>query len=473
MKNLKFIENGLIKFNYDFPIFNWFYPYNAEEPKESNLKKLIKEKPIKIFDYILEDSTDVALYFHIPFCQDICSFCPFTREILLDKNRLDNYVNALIREIELKKEYLDRKKVKVNSIFFGGGTPSILSEEQIIKLGTKINEAFNLSQLKEFSFEMNAKTITLEKAIALKKIGVTHVRVGVQTFNKKYRKAFCLSATLTQIENGIKILKSEFSNVSIDIMYGFNGETIADFLYDLKNALDLNVPNISLYPLNNKSIQERLIENYKKLGLSPCNGLDRLGFKIIAKKFMESNGYYPHNGHDFVKVKKVPENTFMTDEYMFEYHKTVYGKEKSQLISFGISAISFFNSFITMNEKSIDDYIFNIIEKGSCNMYIHSYNKVLDKNKPICLYLPYHGKVLKKDIDFNGIEETILEKLKILIEKGLVEETEDEFHLTESGWLSYVNILYYLTPIADQELLIKLIEISEEKRDIGLWNFEI
>ena len=160
MKNLKFIENGLIKFNYDFPIFNWFYPYNAEEPKESNLKKLIKEKPIKIFDYILEDSTDVALYFHIPFCQDICSFCPFTREILLDKNRLDNYVNALIREIELKKEYLDRKKVKVNSIFFGGGTPSILSEEQIIKLGTKINEAFNLSQLKEFSFEMNAKTIT-------------------------------------------------------------------------------------------------------------------------------------------------------------------------------------------------------------------------------------------------------------------------------------------------------------------------
>ncbi len=471
MKNLRFIQNGLIKFNYDFPIFNWFYPYNANEISDENLKNKIKENTMYIFNYLLDDPTDVALYFHIPFCQDICSFCPFTREILKDENRLKDYVDSLIKEIDLKKKYLNSKKIKINSIFFGGGTPSILSTDLISKLGEKIKNSFDLSNLKEFSFEMNAKTITEEKAIALKNIGVTHVRVGVQSFNMKYREIFCLTATLEQVKKGISILKKYFSNVSIDLLYGFNGETITDFLKDLKEGISLDVPNISLYPLNNKSIQDRLIKKYSDLGLEPCTGLDRIGFKIIAKEFMKKNMYYPHNGHDFFKVSKIP-NDFLTDEYTFEYHKTVYGTEKSQLVAFGISAISFFNGFITMNEKSINKYIEDLKDKNFCDMVILTYDTILDKNKPVSLFLPYHGKVDKKYIDFINIDPIILKKLDILIKNGLVIETDESYLLTESGWLSYVNLLYFLSPEKDQELLIELIEKSEKQRNIGKWNFE-
>lgn len=471
MNDLKFIENGIIKFNYDFPIFNWFYPYYADEITDPTLQKSISLNTMNIFNFLLPNSNDLALYFHIPFCQDICSFCPFTREILKEDKKLDSYINALIKEIQLKSPYINKKNLKVNSIFFGGGTPSILSKEQILKIGRAITSSFDLSVLREFSFEMNAKTITEEKVIALKEIGVTHVRVGVQTFNPKYRKLFCLTATIDQIKNGIILLKKYFSNVSIDIMYGFNGETIADFLVDLKKSLELDVPNISLYPLNNKSIQDRLIKKYNELDLSPCSGLDRIGFKIIAKEFFASNMYFPHNGHDFVKVKNIPSH-FMTNEYTFEYHRSVYGSENSQLIAFGVTAISFFNGFITMNEKSIENYINNFQLKNFCDMFILTYEKILDKNKPISLFLPYHGKVKKEQIDFNNIDKNLIEKLNILIEKKLVIETEDEYLLTESGWLSYVNILYFLSPEKDQELLLEHITTSEKKRDIGTWNFD-
>ena len=471
MNNLKFVDNELIKFNYDFPIFNWFYPYYADEITDPTLKEALSKNTMNSFNFLLPDSSDLALYFHIPFCQDICSFCPFTREILKEEKKLDNYVNALIKEVLLKAPYINKKNLKINSIFFGGGTPSILSKEQILKLGKIINSSFNLSILREFSFEMNAKTITEEKAIALKEIGVTHVRVGVQTFNPKYRELFCLTATIEQIRNGISILKKYFSNVSIDIMYGFNGETISDFLIDLKKALELDVPNISLYPLNNKSIQDRLIKKYSDFKLSPCSGLDRIGFKIIAKEFFAKNMYFPHNGHDFVKVKKEP-NNFMTNEYIFEYHRSVYGTEKSHLIAFGVTAISFFNGFITMNEKSIESYIKNLETKNFCDMFILIYEKVLDKNKPISLFLPYHGRIKKEQIDFNNIDKNLIAKLNILIEKNLVKETKDEYLLTESGWLSYVNILYFLSPKNDQELLLEHITNSEKKRDIGKWNFD-
>lgn len=471
MKNLNFVDNELIKFNYDFPIFNWFYPYYADEITDINLVNKLSLNPMSIFDFLLPETNDVALYFHIPFCQDICSFCPFTREILKEEEKLERYVNALIKEINLKSTYIKGKNIKINSIFFGGGTPSILSTEQILKLGKAINENFDLSELKEFSFEMNAKTISEDKVQALKKIGVTHTRVGVQTFNSKYRELFCLTASIEQIKNGILILKKYFKNISIDIMYGFNGETISDFLMDLKEAILLDVPNISLYPLNNKSIQDRLIKKYADSNLSPCSGLDRIGFKIIAKEFLAKNMYFPHNGHDFVKVKNIPKY-FMTDEYKFEYHKSVYGREKSQLIAFGITAISFFNGFITMNEKSIESYISNLENKNFCNMFILTYDKILDKNKPLSLFLPYHGKIKKNQIDFNNIDKKLIEKFKMLIEKKLIAENKDEYYLTESGWLSYVNILYFLSPEKDQELLLSQIEETEKKRNIGTWNFE-
>jgi len=472
MKRLNFVDNGLLKFNYDFPVFNWFYPYYAEDLTNKQIMSEITDNTMNIFKYILDDPSDVALYFHIPFCQDICSFCPFNREILKEQNRLDAYIQSLIKEIDIKKEYINAKHTKINSIFFGGGTPSIMTVNQIRTIGKKIKESFDLSLLKEFSFEMNAKSISEEKAIALKNIGVTHVRVGVQTFSEKYRKLFCLTATLKQIYDGIAILKRHFDNVSVDILYGFNGETMHDFLIDLKKTLDLNVPNISLYPLNNKSIQDRLINKYEELGLLPCSGLDRLGFKILAKEFMARNGYYPHNGHDFVKVKEQPKR-FITDEYKFEYHKSVYGSEKSELIGFGVSAISFFNGFITMNDKSIDQYINDFNIKGYCNMFIRSYDKILDVNKPISLYLPYHGSIKKDDINLDRISKELVEQLKVLIEKKLVIETENEFLLTEVGWLSYVNILFYLSPILDKKYLIGQIEKTEQKRNIGLWNFEL
>ncbi len=466
MKKLEFTNDTLIKFNYDFPIFNWFQPYDVDEL--NTLEKLKYSNNYKVLENLPSEYDNIALYFHIPFCEDICAFCPFFREILKDKTKIDEYVNSLINEISLKKEYL--KNYKINSIFFGGGTPSILTVPQIEKIGIALKEAFDFSHLKEFSFEMNAKTITEEKSKILKKIGVTNIRIGVQTFNEKYRELFSLSAKIEQIKQGIFILKNDFSKISIDLMYGFNGQSIEHFILDLIESIKLDVPNISLYPLNNLSIQERLLKSYSDKKLNPVSGLDRIGMKIIAKKIMMKNGYYPHNGHDFVKTKEKPDY-FITNSYSFEYHKSVYGTENSFLVGFGAGSISFFNGYMTMNENHINNYIENLINNKAGNVIICTYDKQIDIERPLRLFLPYHGRIAKNKINKVKVSDQLKIKLDSLIDHGLIKETDSEYLLTEEGWLSYVDILFFLSPERDQKLLLSSIEKKEQQRDIGKWNF--
>src|SRR4051794_7991463 len=160
-----------------------------------------------------------ALYFHIPFCDTICNFCPFTRGKYTDRGVIDAYFESLLLEIRMKADLADLKKVPIRAIFFGGGTPSLLNPDQIHRIGELIHNAFDLSDLKEFSFEIEVKSITRARADAMRAIGVTHPRFGLQTFSPKWRDMFELTASLSQLYDATSLLKTIFPFQTFDILY--------------------------------------------------------------------------------------------------------------------------------------------------------------------------------------------------------------------------------------------------------------
>ena len=202
-------------FERQLPVFNWFYPFSKEED-------LITE-PIKFLStYNWSSVGRVAAYFHIPFCETICSFCPFTRGLYKQDEEVDEYLKSLIKELQLKRSLIG--KIRVDSIFIGGGTPSVLSPNQIVLLGKNIHTYLDTSKVVEFAVEVDVKSVTLEKLKAFKKIGVNRISFGVQTFSKTHREAMNLVATIDQINQVAKWANRLFEYTNIDIIYGQAGQ---------------------------------------------------------------------------------------------------------------------------------------------------------------------------------------------------------------------------------------------------------
>lgn len=448
-----FTNDKFIPFDFNMPIYNWFYPMSFQEItyNKKTIQSVFKQDLGRVFNR--------SLYFHIPFCQDICSFCPFTREVLRDANYLDRYVSALINEIRIKSKYSYISDYPITSIFFGGGTPSILEPRHIKMIGQAIKDNFDLSQLKEFSFEMNAKTVNVERVAAMKEIGITHARMGVQTFNPEYRNMFKLSATLENIYDGVKLLNESFDYVCIDMLYGMHGQTLGDIIKDLRRAQQLGTSHMDVYPINNGVIQKRLQDEYEKRHYTAATGLNKYLYNVAIYEYLSRNGFHPHNGHGYYRNSFGSHcGDFVDEKYTFQYHESVYGHSGHEIIAFGPVGYSVLNEYVISNQANIKKYIDDVEKEELPISGIGIYPRTLIEIKGLVLHLPYHGVVYKNKVDFHYVDELLQNKLLQLIDAGMVIDHEDRYALTKLGWYNYVNLLYFLSPKNEQDALIKYIK---------------
>ena len=469
-------NNPFTAFDYHLPVQNWFYPFDEESEPRYKTKVITSEEA---FDGLsLKDvSGNTALYFHIPFCESLCTFCALPKQICTNEKIIDEYVYALIEEIKMKSKYSIISKTKINSIFFGGGTPSLLSPEQILRIGEAINFYFDLSEMKEFSFESSPKTVTLEKAQALRDIGVTHPRIGVQTLNPKYRKHFNLISTTDDVKNAVSIYNSIFEFLNIDIIYGMHGQTIDELIIDLNEAAQLDSKLIDFYPLNNPCSQPKMDQNFKRANLKPLTGMTKHGYNIIGREVLMAHGYFPHNGHGYVKIGKenIDRNKVTTDKYSFQYHESHYGYETDSIIGFGAGAVSVIGKVALTNNDNENEYI----RKLTTGLNLSVTKQVTDDEtlaaKGLVTHLAYHSIVEKSKINFNKVHPNTLESLKLSISNGLVIEKNDTYELTHLGWQWYVSMLYYLSSKDQQIALDKAINsrIKSGRMEIEQCNNQI
>jgi len=186
-----------------------------------------------------------GIYVHFPFCSSRCIYCDFYARVKADRKA---YLDALEREIEERKDYL--KGVPPKTIYFGGGTPSVFSEERLMRVVESLRRNFDLSALEEFTVEVNPDDIDPEKVLALKSIGVTRVSMGVQSFCDNHLKWMHRRHSAGDARAAFHLLQDAgFDNISIDLIFGYDLLTEDEWDFNISEALALQPQHISCYQM--------------------------------------------------------------------------------------------------------------------------------------------------------------------------------------------------------------------------------
>ncbi|MGM9948237.1 radical SAM family heme chaperone HemW [Floccifex sp.] len=216
-------------------------------------------------------------YVHIPFCDSICFYCDFCRKI--DQNK-DIYLDALEREIHsLSFPSLD-------TLYFGGGTPSCLSTEQINRLCHMFSPYLKTNY--EWTMECNPDSITEEKIKMMKECGINRISLGVQTFHDSLLKQIGRKHNVKDVYHCISLLrKYGFSNISIDLIYGLPNQSLQQVKEDLDCFLNLHLPHLSIYSLQ---IEENSI--FGKQKLQPIDSdIEEQMYEIICESLKDYQHY--------------------------------------------------------------------------------------------------------------------------------------------------------------------------------------
>ncbi len=188
-----------------------------------------------------------SLYIHIPFCQKKCNYCDFTSYAGLE-HLMEPYIAALKNELIAYSNLLEAPRIR--SVYFGGGTPSLLKEAAIDEIMELFRENFIPEEKIEISMEVNPGTVNLAKLSALKSAGINRLSIGGQSFNDEKLKTLGRIHTSSQIYYTYTSARSAgFTNINIDLMFALPGQDPVDWGNTLKKAISLGPEHISTYNL--------------------------------------------------------------------------------------------------------------------------------------------------------------------------------------------------------------------------------
>lgn len=238
-----------------------------------------------------------GIYIHIPFCKQKCSYCAF--HFSTNLSYIDRMVNAISKEIDLRKNELNTAKIK--TIYLGGGTPSLLTTSHLEHLFQALDMAFDLSEVEEVTLESNPDDITAEKIQHWKKLGVNRLSIGIQSFdtvdlswmNRAHTIEQGVSSILLAQENGI-------SNLTVDLMYGLPNLSLDRWKQQIQKVIEMGVQHISAYCL---TIEERtaLYKQVEKEELIPSDqDLQNEQFDTLVE-ILTSNGFLHYEISNFGK----------------------------------------------------------------------------------------------------------------------------------------------------------------------------
>lgn len=272
-----------------------------------------------------------AVYIHIPFCKSICSYCDFCK-IFYNEQLAYKYLDAL--EKEIIKNY---KNDRIKTLYIGGGTPSSLSMDCLIKLFKTI-QIFNLEDLEEFTFECNVGDLTEEKIKFLYDHKVNRLSIGVEAFNQKFLKL--LNREENDIDSKIRCAKRVgFKNISVDLIYALPNESLEDLEKEIDKFLKLDINHISTYSL--------MIEPNTILGIKGTKNisedLDCKMYDLICHKLKE-------NGFEHYEISNFAKKGFTSKHNLTYWNNLNY-------YGFGLGATGYVNGIRYTNTKSINHYL--------------------------------------------------------------------------------------------------------------------
>lgn len=284
----------------------------------------------------------LGLYLHFPFCISKCPYCDFNSYPIKEDSQISSYISALYQEIIAYSQKFTKSNIK--TIYFGGGTPTILSGAQIYNILEFCKDKFNIDKNAEITIEANPGTLNGEKIKLLMRSGINRLSLGAQSFDNLFLKK------LGRIHNAQDIIDSYllaratgFNNINLDIMFALPGQTTENFQADLKKALSLKPDHLSLYNLTINPGTE-YYENHKKNNLKLPSEDEEFDMYDWAIKFLKKNNFEHYEIANFAQPNKR------------SLHNLIYWKNQPYL-GIGAGAYSFIRGYRYMNYKDPEKYI--------------------------------------------------------------------------------------------------------------------
>ncbi len=187
-----------------------------------------------------------GIYIHIPFCRQACHYCNFHFSVSI-RNR-PAFIDALVNEAALQSDFLDGETI--DTIYIGGGTPSVLGISELIRIYAALHKSFSLEGVREFTLEANPDDLTIEKLMSLRQLPVNRLSIGVQSFHHSdLRYMNRIHSPVQAVECILNAQKLGFDNISVDLIYGTPGMTDKMWENNIMQVMELGVPHISAYAL--------------------------------------------------------------------------------------------------------------------------------------------------------------------------------------------------------------------------------
>lgn len=241
-----------------------------------------------------------GIYLHIPFCKQACNYCNFHFSTsLFYKN---DFVAALLKETVIQKEYLDNEPVE--TVYFGGGTPSLLEADDLKRIMDTLLSAFKIEDGAEITFEANPDDITTEKLKELRGAGINRLSIGIQSFFDEDLSWMNRAHNAQQSINSIKAAQGEgFSNINMDLIYGSPTLSNEHWKRNLEQVIGFNIPHLSGYALTvePKTPLHKLIAWKKVTDINPD---DQAAQFLMLMDFLNTAGYEHYEISNFAKPGK-------------------------------------------------------------------------------------------------------------------------------------------------------------------------
>lgn len=364
------------------------------------------------------NNSKAGLYFHIPFCIQKCNYCDFYSITKVDE--IDKFIDYLIKELDIFSKN-NNDIISVDTIFFGGGTPSLLKHRHLERIFHMINSIFDIDPNSEITLEANPGAIDVAHLLEFKDIGINRISFGVQSFNendlKFLKRIHTTQEAIKSIEYASKI---GYDNISIDLIYGLPNQTLSSWKTNFDILKNLEISHLSAYNLiyeDNTPLHQQLTRGE----IIPLEEKTEEYMYLAIIDFLEEVGLHQYELSNFAKQG-------------FECKHNIKYWTHIPYFGFGPSSHSYNNKRRFWNYRKVHNY-YRAIDQNQLPIedleVIDNYKFIIEK---IMLGLRYDG------LSINFISDIIKEDIGYFIEHDIIpikksfQEISDTFRLSKSGF---------------------------------------
>jgi oxygen-independent coproporphyrinogen-3 oxidase len=367
-----------------------------------------------------------GIYLHIPFCNTKCIYCDFYS--ITDHTRKNELIDCLIKEIEIQAPALKGKHF--DTIFFGGGTPSLLSYRDFSRLFESLYSNLSISDNSEITIEANPGTLNKQKLAQFKKLPVNRISFGVQSFNDKELNFLTRIHSRAQAIESVKSAQDAgFDNINIDLIFALPQQTLQNWQSTLEKAIELKTQHIAAYSL----IYEEgtiLFDMFEKKKVSKVTDENERKLYDYTMRYLENNGFEQYEVSNYAKQG-------------YECRHNLKYWERNEYIGFGPSSASFIDNIRRVNVRDINDYLTRV-NRG---VKTYDFSETIDYQTSIYEYI-FLG-LRSKGIDLKefarrynfDFEDKYKNTVELLTKNKLAIKNKSAFKLTSKGYALCDEIL--------------------------------